>query len=113
VGDLVAGTWVIRIARVKLSPDLGAGDVSARRAFPEHALQFYGIYELQVLEDVLRGDQPAALASVAQTIRTKFAMPDEGDNRGFLEDFYAALCARLEGGLLLGQRRSTKHDPVT
>jgi uncharacterized RDD family membrane protein YckC len=108
VGDLVAGTWVVRTAMPKLAEDLVGSGYRARRIFPEAALGLYGIYELQTLEQVLRNEQPDALATVARTIREKAGLPDDGDDYGFLSDYYAALCIRLEAGLLVGRRRESK-----
>jgi uncharacterized RDD family membrane protein YckC len=108
VGDLVAGTWVVRTHMPKLAEDLVGSGYRARRTFPEAALGLYGIYELQTLEQVLRNEQPDAVATVARTIREKAGLPDEGDDYGFLSDYYAALCVRLEAGLLVGRRRESK-----
>lgn len=110
VGDLVAGTWVVEERRTKLSYDLVGEARQSRRQFPEEALAAYGIYELQRLEHVLRAEQPIAIATVAGTIRQKFGIPSDGDDFGFLTDFYAELCARLERGLLFGQRRESKNE---
>lgn len=109
IGDLVAGTWVVRTSRTKLAADLIAVPAAERRVFSDAALDLYGIRELQTLEEVLRAARPDALATVAAIIRAKADMPDDGDDRGFLSDYYAALCARLERGLLVGRRRADKY----
>jgi len=110
VGDLVAGTWVVQTTKAKLSNDLVGSTQRPRRTFPEAALKLYGIYELQTLEQVLRNDQADAIATVARTIRYKADLPDDGDDWGFLSDYYAALCARLESGLMVGRRRENKFE---
>lgn len=110
VGDLVAGTWVVQLAKAPLALDLVGSGHTHRRTFSEEALRAYGIYELQMLEQVLRNEEPVALSTVAHTIRGKFNMADDRDDYGFLADFYAALCSRLEHSMLLGQRRENKHD---
>lgn len=110
IGDLVAGTWVVRTDRLKLSHDLIGAGYSPRRAFPQRALGLYGVYELQTLEDVLRNENPEAIATVARTIRRKADLPDDGDDYGFLSDYYAALCAKLEAGLMVGRRRAGKWE---
>ena len=109
VGDLVAGTWVVQTAKVKLGDELAAVRDRPRRHFPQAALDLYGVYELQTLEGVLRGGQADAVATVAAIIRRKAGMPDDGDDWGFLNDYYLALCARLESGLLVGRRRADKY----
>lgn len=76
--------------------------------FSDAALDLYGIYELQTLETVLRKGREDALATVAATIRHKAGLPDDGDDLGFLSDYYAALCARLERSMMLGNRRDDK-----
>lgn len=110
VGDLVAGTWVVEVRKIDLSYDLVGASRQIRRQFPEEALSTYGIYELQRLENVLRAEQPVAIATVARTIREKFDIPSDGDDFGFLNDFYAELCARLERGMIFGQRRESKDQ---
>lgn len=110
VGDLVAGTWVVVTNRAKLSHDLVSTTVAQRRTFSDATLSLYGVYELQTLEDVLRHENPVALATVARAIRSKAGIPDDGDDYGFLADYYAALCTRLESGLLVGRRRENKWD---
>jgi uncharacterized RDD family membrane protein YckC len=109
VGDLIAGTWVVKAVRARLAPDLTAEPVRAQRVFGEAALDLYGEYELQTLEEVLRVGRPEALATVAAMIRAKAGLADDGDDVGFLHDYYAALCARLERGIMLGRRRADKH----
>jgi uncharacterized RDD family membrane protein YckC len=108
VGDLVAGTWVVQTEKAGLSADLVGSAYQSRRTFPKAALELYGVYELQTLEDVLRNENPEAVFTVARTIRTKADLPDDGDDYGFLSDYYAALCAHLEAGLMVGRRRESK-----
>lgn len=110
VGDLVAGTWVVRSEKARLSDDLVGSAHRRRRAFSPAALNLYGVYELQTLEDVLHNENPEAIMTVARTIRAKANLPDDGDDYGFLADYYAALCAHLEAGLMIGRRRASKHS---
>lgn len=110
VGDLVAGTWVVQAVRRTLSADLGAAADRPRRIFPDAALALYGVHELHTLEDVIRGGDALARITVAAAIRRKAGLADDGDDEGFLADYYAALCARLEGGLLVGRRRRDKFS---
>jgi uncharacterized RDD family membrane protein YckC len=110
VGDLVGGTWVVRADKAALSADLVGSAYQPRRTFSAAALNLYGIYELQTLEDVLRHENPDALMTVARTIRAKADIPDDGDDYGFLSDYYAALCAHLEAGLMVGRRRDSKFS---
>jgi uncharacterized RDD family membrane protein YckC len=111
VGDLIAGTWVVHTARAKLAVDLVAPTAQRnRRVFSDAALDLYGIHELQTLEDVLRKNREEAIVTVAGAIRRKAGLPDDGDDYGFLSDYYAALCARLERGMMLGRRRDNKHS---
>jgi hypothetical protein len=112
VGDLVAGTWVVRSAGGALGADLVHGVERPRRTFSESALDLYGVYELQTLEAVLRDGRADAVATVAWTIRNKAGIEDDGDDYGFLSDYYAALCVRLERGLLVGRRRENKFEQV-
>ncbi len=112
VGDLIAGTWVVRTARTKLAGDLVAQRPHGRRVFPDAALALYGEYELQTLEEVLRGGRAESMAVVADAIRAKAGMAADGDDAGFLADYYAALCSRLERGMLVGRRRADKFAGV-
>jgi len=109
IGDLLAGTWVVHVVRGTLADDLvGTVTTRERRTFPKAALDIYGIYELQTLEDVLRKGSDDALAIVAASIRAKTGLPDDGDVYGFLSDYYAALCVRLERDALVGRRQENK-----
>jgi len=110
VGDLIAGTWVVQTEKAGLSADLVGSAHQARRTFPPAALRLYGVFELQTLEDVLRNENPEAIETVARTIRSKADLPDDGDDYGFLSDYYAALCAHLEAGLMVGRRRESKFS---
>ncbi len=116
VGDLIAGTVVIRIPEAKLLEDLSRRTAPAH-AFSEAQLDVYGVYELQVLEGVLRGAGQAghleAVRTVAAKIREKIGWEGQvPDDEAFLRAFYAALRGRLERRLLFGKRRKSKHDRV-
>jgi len=114
IGDLVGGTWVVRTARTALGADIGADETIARprRAFTDATLDLYGVYELQTLEEVLRVGRPEAIATVAAAVRHKAGLDDDGDDLGFLTDYYRALCVRLERGMMLGRRRDDKFAPA-
>jgi uncharacterized RDD family membrane protein YckC len=109
IGDLIAGTWVVRSVRGDLGADLGSVREGERHSFSEAALNLYGVYELQTLEDVLRTGSEDAVALVAQAIRNKAQIADTGEDRAFLQDYYAALCVRLEANVLVGRRRANKY----
>lgn len=114
VGDLVAGTWVVKTPTRKLVPDLvqSSRPSHGRFAFTQAHLDAYGVKELHVLEDVLRRYETKTIALVAARIRQKIgwkAAPDESDG-DFLAAYYAGLRGRLESRLLLGKRRKDKHD---
>ncbi len=110
IGDLIAGTWVVRAVGVSLGADLVHDVERPRRTFTDAALNLYGVYELQTLEDVLRNGGDESIATVARAIRDKAGIDEGGDDREFLSDYYAALCARLEGGLMVGRRRENKFE---
>lgn len=119
-GDLVAGTWVVEAPRTRLAQALStqgamrdhASDVTgAAYRFGEAELSVYGEHELQTLERVLREGRPEALAAVHEAICRKIGWePGAGDERAFLEAFYAQLRARLEGGMRFGKRKKDKFD---
>jgi uncharacterized RDD family membrane protein YckC len=135
VGDLIGGTLVVVQPKVQLRADLAdvrgptAENVKAALTaskplpasgpsytFTEAQLEVYGIYELQVLEGLLRGEaaaDPAAVSTVAEKIRTKIQYAERvplGQDEKFLGDFYTALRAHLEKRLLFGKRREDKFD---
>ncbi len=136
LGDLVAGTRVVRVPRTFLLADLTrrsapAASASANSPMPAvpsaapgsapvflpSQLTIYGIYELQVLEDVLRKSQKPggreAMAAVTKRIKAKIGwdatkqgkLPDDQ----FLERFYAAQRQHLEQQLLFGKRKERKQ----
>lgn len=117
VGDLVAGTVVVVAPRELLLTDLARKRGRGRGyEFTPEQLDIYGVFELQVLEDVLRGRAAAseeALHAVCEKIKTKIgwdrARWDVNPAR-FLSDFYAAQRAHLEKGMLLGKRREFKRE---
>lgn len=119
-GDVIAGTWVVEAPRRKLEQALslgtaarGASAVSgAQYRFGEAELAIYGEYELQVLERVLRDNQPEAMSEVAEAICAKIGWTGgKGDQRAFLEAYYNQLRARLEQGMRFGRRKANKHTP--
>ncbi len=120
VGDLLAGTWVLRTPRRRLGIDVvGRSEDAAARSFvfTEAQLAVYGVYELQTLADVLRRSEVNPMRrqpddpviAVAASIRRKIGYTG-GDDFAFLDAYYAALLARLERQALLGQRRQDKND---
>ncbi|HEX3765964.1 MAG TPA: RDD family protein [Kofleriaceae bacterium] len=128
VGDMIAGTRVVMHPRVVLLPDLADETAAAPRhaapgtapaaahGFSDAQLAIYGIYELQVLEGVLRtrpGD-PAyleLLRTVSEKVRAKIGYAGKVvDDERFLREFYAAQRAHLEQKLLFGQRRQDKFS---
>jgi uncharacterized RDD family membrane protein YckC len=124
VGDLVAGTVVVRTPKPILLEDLTEEQArAAPRALPEYKftqaqLNVYGIYELQVLENVLRDaervDAAEVRARVCQTIRSKIGWQGPiPDPEAFLKAFYTAQRAHLEKKMLFGKRRRDKRDRDT
>ncbi len=122
VGDMIAGTWVVVAPKAVLLPDLseaapGEPEEAPRYVFTKAQLNTYGIYELQTLENVLRGAGANAgetRAEVAKRIIRRIQWPLEAevkpDTDRFLNDFYTALRGHLERKLLFGVRRRDKHD---
>ncbi|WP_324073982.1 MAG: RDD family protein [Erythrobacter sp.] len=120
-GDIVAGTWVVEAPRTRLAETLstqgaaatrGASAVTgARYEFGEAELSVYGEKELQTLEKMLREARPEALEAVHATICRKIGWnPGAGDERAFLEAFYAQLRAKLEGDMRFGKRKADKFS---
>jgi uncharacterized RDD family membrane protein YckC len=126
IGDMVAGTIVVRAPRALLLPDLSRRRTEELPAlatartpelrFSTTQLEIYGIYELQVLERLLRGHGPSddeSLAAVAEAIKRRIGWPEDAPKvppRAFLREFYAAQRARLEHEMLMGRRRERKRE---
>ncbi|MDB5449920.1 MAG: hypothetical protein JWQ52_1048 [Phenylobacterium sp.] len=114
LGDLAAGTMVVKTPKRVLRPDLAqeAPATVAGVAFTQAQLDAYGVKELHVLEQVLRTGDRRTTAEVARRIRTKIGWdgPLETSDRAFLGAYYAALRGRLETRLLFGHRRRDKFD---
>ena len=114
LGDLVAGTLVVKAPKVLLQPDLADTERTASQglAFAPAQLDAYGIKELHVLEAVIRGGDRKAIAEVAARIRAKigWAGPTDIADRTFLNAYYAGLRGRLESRMLFGRRRADKFD---
>ncbi len=133
VGDLIGGTWVVVQPKPVLLPDLAAAldDVRPRPAgaaaapaprapayaFTEDQLGVYGEFELQVLEEALRGnpgpERTASLVAITNKIRIKLRYePDvrEVDVELFLNNYYTAVRAHLERRRLFGKRKADKFS---
>ncbi|MDB5476403.1 MAG: hypothetical protein JWP49_1914 [Phenylobacterium sp.] len=114
LGDLAAGTMVIKAPKRALRPDLAQEGPTAGGgvSFTEAQVDAYGIKELHVLEGVLRSGDRRTVAEVARRIRSKIAWegPSDVADRLFLGAYYSALRARLERRALLGHRRRDKFD---
>lgn len=125
VGDLVGGTLVVVQPKTVLLPDLVAAAAMSMQmkaqakpsyTFTDEQLAIYGIYELQVLEAVLRQDPSTlgyleATATVCDKIREKLRYPGRvTDSERFLKDFYVAQRAHLEQKVLFGQRKEDKFS---
>ncbi|MEG3179667.1 RDD family protein [Sphingomonas sp. LT1P40] len=115
-GDLLAGTWIVENERPKIAPDLLAANDGAAidaYAFTAEELATYGQFEVQRLEDVLHRDDPDTITTVAGVIRRKIGRRDDGDDRAFLDAYYAAARLHLERRLLFGQRKRDKFDSAS
>lgn len=112
VGDLLAGTWVVRAPKTELDLDLigATGQSIPSFAFTDAQLDAYGVFELQTLEDVIRRGDWSSMQTVAHTIRQKIGWTGGGDDAEFIHAYYRALRVRLERGLLFGRRRKDKFD---
>lgn len=115
VGDMIAGTIVVEQPRSVLLPDLAAAPTTRFDFLPAH-LDFYGRYELQTLEAILRDPSKSVIyqtevARVARAIIAKIGyaervLPDE--QLAFLTAFYRAQREHLESRQLFGDKRADK-----
>lgn len=119
LGDMIAGTIVVEQPKSVLLPDLvrAFGEKLQQFTFLPVHLDFYGRFELQTLESILRdsGKSPAypiELARVTAAIIRKIDFVDpvpEQDQREFLLSFYRAQREHLESRRLFGDRREDKN----
>jgi len=112
VGDLLAGTWVVRAPKRDLQAEVGqVWEGSRQYSFSAAQLDVYGVFELQTLEKVLRDSRPEAIGPVASAIRRKIGMADDDEHgHAFLTAYYNAARERMERGLLFGKRKLDKYD---
>ncbi|WP_249341041.1 MULTISPECIES: RDD family protein [unclassified Sphingomonas] len=113
VGDLIAGTWVVRLPRRSLNRSVAARTEpeQARYGFTDAQLSVYGEFELQKLEEVLRRNDEYSTIIVARTIRERLGLAEsDGHDQEFLEAYYTALCQRLERNMLFGKRKKDKYQ---
>jgi uncharacterized RDD family membrane protein YckC len=115
VGDLLAGTWVVRAPKRDLQSEIGqVWEGAPQFRFTDAQLDVYGVFELQTLEKVLRDSRPEAIVPVAAAIRRKIGMTDHGEHDyAFLNAYYNAVRLRMERGLLFGKRKLDKYDTGT
>lgn len=120
-GDWLAGTLVVLQPETLLLQDLGRIDrervrtADALVSFTPQQLDAYGIYEVQVLEELLREakqkPRKEVLRAVAEQVARKIGWSAPvRDPHEFLRAFYAAERAHLERKLLLGQRKERKSE---
>lgn len=118
-GDIIAGTWVVEMPKRKLEQAMSLGEAArgvslatgTQYRFGDAELAVYGEYELQTLERVLREGNAEAQIAVAEAICRKIGWQSgSGDERAFLEAFYAELRARLERNMRFGKRKADKHS---
>ena len=126
-GDLIAGTMVVREPKTLLLSDLTLErpigqekdqTESEEFVFSTQQLNLYGIYELQILEDLFRrhGEGQASkelLNTVCEKIKKKIEWPRgkwNVDTLRFLRSFYKAQRAHLEKKLLFGERKEQKSS---
>ena len=120
LGDLIAGTMVVEYPRINLLPDLAVESTGKKHKqhdieFSQEQLEIYGVYELQVLEDILRRKGKAnssTLRGAADKISAKIDWQSSSrvSPRVFLEAFYRAQRARLEKQMSLGKKKLSKFD---
>ncbi len=114
-GDMLAGTWVIKMPQEALLSDLS----QARQFFTSRELSHYGIEELQTLDYVLRQEGVNASAmhrEVANKIRERIGRKPvhNEDDKEFLSSFYTAQREYLENKQLLeGSAPVNKHSTAS
>lgn len=110
VGDLIAGTWVVRLPRRELGRSVAERSAQPQFVFSAAQLNAYGEFELQKLEEVLRREDDLSLIVVARAIRGRIEWTGGGSDYEFLQAYYTALCQKLERNMLFGKRRADKYQ---
>lgn len=113
LGDMAAGTMVIVAPKRALRIDVAQGGLFSSLRFTTAQLDVYGIKELHVLENVLRGGDRRTEREVSERIRNKIGWDGALDisDRAFLQAYYARLRDRLELRMVTtGTRRADKFD---
>lgn len=123
IGDMIAGTVVVRQPKVQLAKELteNVAVEDAEFVFEPIHLEHYGKFELQFLEDILRDPKydKAAIErdrDVTRAISRKIGFTDpitSNRARPFLQAFYNAQRAHLEGRALFGDKREDKFFGAT
>ncbi|MEL6257178.1 MAG: RDD family protein [Bacteroidota bacterium] len=139
LGDFIAGTVVVYVPKVRMQGDLiesraehvakgGALQVDSIQeedmqthstgfSLSRGQLTYYGIKELQILEEILRKtknqNSEAIKKEVAKRIQKRIGwLREESDYEKFLEEFYKAQRAYLEGRIIFGERKGDKYDDL-
>lgn len=116
LGDMLADTIVVETPRAVLLRDLSTAQTRRGYEFGAEHLNVYGRYELQVLEEVLRGpvntrEAQEKVSAIAQTIRRRIGYEETvptARERDFLMDFYRSQREFLESRHLFGDSRENK-----
>lgn len=123
IGDMIGGTMVVLTPQALLLEDVGgksqrrAAKEGTRFEFTPEQLTVYGVFELQVLEDLLRQSRISAtrdaMVAVTRKICRKIGYEQTVPRRDverFLTEFYAAMRGHQEHRLLFGRRKRDKHS---
>lgn len=123
IGDMVGGTMVVLTPQALLLEDVGgktqrrAEKEGRRYEFTPEQLTVYGVFELQVLEDLLRQSRVAATRDAMMAVTRKICRKigytqtiPRRDVERFLTEFYAAMRAHQEHRLLFGKKKRDKHS---
>lgn len=117
VGDLLAGTVVVRVPKAALVRDEARGTRGPLQFSREH-LAVYGEHELETLATLLRAFEAERadeddLRTVALTIARRIGFQGDEPARSpaaFLRAFYRDQRKELERALVLGRRIANKHS---
>ena len=115
LGDMLAGTVVVRVDKPTLLADIAAREVRLNFTFTPAQLAAYGEFEVQVLQRLLAQDKKTTkdLYPIAKAIVTKIgyrkAVPT-AQVQEFLTAFYQAQRKYLEERMLVGKRKANKYD---